>query len=504
MLSIDMTQNLLEELSHDLRKNSFVSFKNLKGCWISLQKYCPLQVSFMVSLLLMLTACGQETPPPATSSPLGVIPAEPQRPGDPEAGYKALVNNAYVTCGVPYSAYQQAELEPPSHAIPGREGRNAELPYNLTSHITDDGVELVTSNCLGCHAGVFNDKLIIGLGNEFLDFTDDPVLPVESIGAYITDNAEAAQWRKWADRVTAIAPFMMTDTVGVNPANNLTLALLAHRDPKTLAWSKEPLMELPPTEPLPVSVPPWWRVKKKHAMFYSTEGRGDHARFMMLVSTVCTDTVEEARSIDAYFADIRAYLASLEPPDYPFAIDEKRAEQGRSVFEAHCTRCHGTYGEDWTYPNLVIGVEEVGTDPALAMEAVRAKPYLEWYNRSFYGERSRAAPAPGYIAPPLDGVWATAPYIHNGSVPTLEALLNSQKRPKFWSMPTKPSGNYNQQTLGWNYSEYSYGKNGAKNATERRRIYDTTLKGYSNQGHLFGDALTDEERSAVLEYIKTL
>lgn len=450
-------------------------------------------------------ACGQETSPPATSSPLGVVPAEPQRPGDPEAGYKALLNNGYVTCGVPYTAYQQADLEEPTHDIPGREGRNAELPYNLTSHVTEDGVELVTSNCLGCHAGVFNDELIIGLGNEFLDFTDDPVLPVESIGAYITDDAEAAQWRKWADRVAAIAPFMMTDTVGVNPANNLTLALLAHRDPETLAWSQEPLMELPPTDPLPVSVPPWWRVMKKNAMFYSTEGRGDHARFMMLVSTVCTDTVEEARSIDGYFTDIRAYLASLEPPDYPFTVNQEKAEQGRLVFEAHCTRCHGTYGENWTYPNLVVGVDEVGTDPALAVEATRAKPFLEWYNRSFYGELSRAAPAPGYIAPPLDGVWATAPYLHNGSVPTLEALLNSQKRPKFWSLPEKPSDdNYNQQTLGWNYTEFPYGKDGAKNPAERKRIYDTTLRGYSNQGHLFGDGLTDEERGAVIEYIKTL
>lgn len=459
---------------------------------------------FGIILLTLLGACGQDKPAPVTISPVGPIPAEPQRAGDPDAGYKALVNNAYVTCGVPYEAYtKNAGSAAPSNPLPGREGRNAELPYSLTAHTTEDGVELITSNCLGCHAAYFDDELIIGLGNEFLDFTEDPVFAAESVGAYVTGEAEAVHWRKWADRVAAIAPYMITDTVGVNPANNLTLALLAHRDPKTLAWSQEPLLEPPRTDPLPVSVPPWWRMKKKHAMFYSTEGRGDHARLMMLIATVCTDDLEEARSIDAYFADIRAYIASLEPPEYPFPINEGLAQQGKAVFQNHCTRCHGTYGKEWTYPNLVVGVEEVGTDPALALEATRAERFLQWYGQSFYGEASRAEPAPGYIAPPLDGVWATAPYLHNGSVPSLEALLNSQQRPKYWIYPAdKPD--YNQRTLGWNYEALSYGKEGAADSEQRKRIYDTTLYGYSNQGHLFGDGLTEDQRAAVLEYIKTL
>jgi mono/diheme cytochrome c family protein len=244
---------------------------------------------------------------------------------------------------------------------------------------------------------------------------------------------------------------------------------------------------------------------KKHAMFYTTEGRGDHARIMMLISTVCTDNVAEARSIDAYFTDIRAYIASLEPPPYPFAIDHALAEQGHTVFQTHCSRCHGTYGENWTYPNRVIGLEEIGTDPEHAKRATQqADRFIRWYNQSFYGEISRAAPAPGYIAPPLDGVWATAPYLHNGSVPTIETLLNSRRRPKFWSRRSFDSTDYDQRSLGWRYVELHDGKAGAKDAEERKRIYDTTLTGYSNQGHTFGDELTDEERKAILEYLKTL
>jgi mono/diheme cytochrome c family protein len=466
-----------------------------------------LTVVLCLSSVFLFTACGQNKPPAtALKSPIGSVPAEPQRPGDPAAGYAALVNNAYVTCGVPYPAYQQrAETPPtPSRSLPGRKGRNTVLPYNLTAHINTEGVELVTSNCLGCHAGFFNDKLVIGLGNESLDFTNDPVLTAESVGAYVTGEAEAAAWRKWADRIAAIAPYMITDTVGVNPANNLTTALLAHRNPQTLAWSQEPLLAPPPTQPLPVSVPPWWRMQKKHAMFYNTEGRGDHARLMMLIATVCTDTIEEARSIDAYFPDIRAFIAALEPPAYPFAIANPLAEQGRSVFETHCSRCHGTYGKKWTYPNLVIGLEEIGTDPQLALKSTHeADRFIRWYNSSFFGETSRAAPAPGYIAPPLDGVWATAPYLHNGSVPSIETLLDSTKRPTYWTR-SFDAKDYDKTALGWNYTTLTYGKEGAANSEERKRIYDTTLPGYSNQGHKFGDSLSAAERAAVLEYLKTL
>lgn len=461
-------------------------------------------LSLLLLSCLSLAACNER--PPTARSPLGPAPAEPQRSGDSAVGYKALVNNAYVTCGIPDAAYRKTAAAPkPEQRLPGRDGRNAELPYGLTSYVTPKGVELVTSNCLGCHAGYINGRLVVGLGNEAGDFTGDYVLNAESVGAYVNGKEEAAEWRKWADRIAAIAPYITTDTVGVNPANNLTLALFAHRDPKTLAWSQQPLLEPPPTRPLPVSVPPWWNMRKKHAQFYSTEGRGDQARFMMTAATLCTDTVEEAKAIDSYFPDIRAYIASLTPPPYPFAVKRDLAEQGRAVFEEHCGRCHGDYGPNGKYPNLVVGLDKVGTDPALAQGAYeQADRFIDWFNRSFFGEIARAAPALGYIAPPLDGVWATAPYLHNGSVPTIAALLDSAKRPKYWTRRFDDSKDYNEQALGWNYTALSYGKAGAKSPEERKKIYDTTLSGYSNQGHTFGDKLTEEQRAAVLEYLKIL
>jgi hypothetical protein len=246
-------------------------------------------------------------------------------------------------------------------------------------------------------------------------------------------------------------------------------------------------------------------MQKKHAMFYSAGGRGDHARIAILASTFCTDTVEEARAIDSYAPDIRAYIASLEPPSYPFSINQELATQGKAVFEGHCSRCHGTYGENESYPNLVIPLEEIGTDPEYVTAAMGGQldRFGRWLKQSFYGEHSRLVKVPGYIAPPLDGVWATAPYLHNGAIPTIEALLNSPKRPRYW-VRTFNSKDYNDKTLGWNYTELVYGKDGATDPEQRKRLYDTTLPGYSNEGHTFGDNLVEEERRQVLEYLKTL
>ena len=462
-------------------------------------------------LALVLASCGpgQDADPKTTAelrSPLGPVAPEPQRPGSPEAGYDALVNSAYVTCGVPYSAYKKTAATPaPGQLIPGRRGRNAELPYYLTSHLTKRGVEVVAHNCLTCHAAYLNDRLIIGVGNESLDFTQSPSVAAERAGTYVVGEAETAEWRKWADRLLAIGPYITTDTVGVNPAVELTWALFAHRDPKTLGWAGKPLIEPPATKPLPVSVPPWWRMSKKNAMFYTAAGRGDHARLMVLATALCTDDVAEARAIDAYAPDIRAFIASLEPPKYPFEIDRKRAETGALVFTKYCAACHGTYGSNPTYPNLVIDLDIVGTDRELARKAVSGEEdrFFLWLQKSFYGERSRLAPAPGYVAPPLDGIWATAPFLHNGSVPTLEALLDSDKRPTYW-LRSFVAADYDSRRVGWLYQEPGYGKEGPTDPNERKRIYDTTLPGYSNQGHTFGDVLTTEERSALLEYLKTL
>ena len=111
-----------------------------------------------------------------------------------------------------------------------------------------------------------------------------------------------------------------------------------------------------------------------------------------------------------------------------------RPPKVRSIFRDNCARCHGTYGEKWTYPNKIVPLEEIGTDPN-RHRGIEMRYGLE-YSNSWFGKEPNGwfvdgkmlRPTPGYQAPPLDGIWATAPYFHNGSVPTLDGVLELESQ----------------------------------------------------------------------------
>ncbi len=465
--------------------------------------------SLAAMLTLSLVACGgSAAAPDAAVGAVGEIPEYPQRTGDADTGWRALIEEGYVGCGVPRTAYDQAfGAAPVDQRLPDRGGDNALLPYNFTAFTTPSGVDVVSPNCLQCHAERLNGTLVIGLGSHTADYTDDVASLAGLACALVDDPTEAAECERWRERVAAVGPYTITKTIGVNPADNLAAVLFAHRDPQTLAWSAEPMLELPPPVVVPVDVPPWWRMQKKRAMFYVGAGRGDHARIMMTASTLCVDSVAEARAIDEYFPDIRAYLLSLAPPIWPYPIDAELAATGRAVFVDTCASCHGTYGDDPAaeeYPNTIIAIDDIGTDSTMALGAAQfAGDFVDWYNNSFYGEQSFLAPAQGYVAPPLDGIWATAPFLHNGSVPTLAALLDPSSRPRYF-VRSFDTSDYDPATVGWRYTEIDHGHDDEPSGAERRRIYDTTQLGYGNGGHDYGELLTADERTAVLEYLKTL
>ena len=416
------------------------------------------------------------------------MPPEPQRTGDPAAGRIALLTEPYVSCGLPKRVYEIA-LGPstPENQLAGRTGPNAARNYFETQYTNEDGVEVVTTNCLICHASRINGELVIGLGNEFVDYTQNLGAVAEAAVAFAESPAEEKAIRKWAERVSAIAPWSTANTRGVNPAESLTAALISHRDQKTLNWVGEAQLPLPEYGVVPLSVPPWWHMKKKNGLYYTGIGRGDHARFLMTIVTVCTDSIEEAEAVDAYFPDIAAYVESIEAPKYPFDIDESLAEEGRPIFERTCSRCHGTYGSNETYPNLLVDLEIIGTDPLLARETFGSvDAYVDWYNGSWFGKLARAEPSRGYVAPPLDGVWATAPYFHNGSVPNLDLVLNSEARPTYWTRNFSQQ-EYDDRHVGWQFVTKDVGKDGVMSSEERLNLYDTEQPGYSNAGHTFGD-----------------
>lgn len=462
-------------------------------------------------ILLALVGC-DPGPGRGGKAEVGPVPASPQRPGDPGRGYDALINRACIPCGLPYDAYARARAraggrpgQQPGPQFPGRTGPNATLPYFLTIRRASTGVDLVTTNCLACHAAPIGGALVMGLGNAFLDLTGDPLAPVAEAEPDLRGAPQRAEWQRWAERIVAFADAMQTETLGVSPSHHLIPALAAHRDPMTLQWSQSPRLELSPVQSPPSAIPPLWNLRHKHALFYNAEGRGDQARHLLLPALTCTESVPEARVMDAWYLDIRAYLATLSPPRYPQTIDPGLAAQGQRVYRSGCRDCHG--GDDGPYPNRVIALGEVGTDPALARAAFAdADAARTWLGASFVGELARSVPVLGYLAPPLDGVWATAPYLHNDAVPTLAALLDSRTRPTWWRFRYDAHGApvYDHERLGWDAEALPAGKSAAMGWDERTRIYDTALPGYGNAGHTYGDRLSPESRRALLEYLKTL
>jgi cytochrome c peroxidase len=104
------------------------------------------------------------------------------------------------------------------------------------------------------------------------------------------------------------------------------------------------------------------------------------------------------------------------------------------------------------------------------------------------------------VAPPLDGIWASAPYFHNGSVPTLWHVLHPEARPQVWK---RTVDGYDVNRVGLEIE--SLPELPAKLSTvERRRHFDTTKFGKSAAGHEYPNDLNEAEKQAVLEYLKTL
>ena len=190
---------------------------------------------------------------------------------------------------------------------------------------------------------------------------------------------------------------------------------------------------------------------------------------------------------------VNDWLLDLPAPRYPFPIDNELAERGREVFTRQCASCHA-FGQART--GQLVSVEEVGTDPS------RAKHWTEQaaseFNRQFdeysWGFDNFLGDTGGYVALALDGIWARAPYLHNGSVPTLQDLLEPvENRPKVFY---RGYDVYDPQSVGFISNAPSIGG-------RQFSRFDTSLPGNGNQGHLYGTDLSAAEKRALIEHLKT-
>jgi len=429
------------------------------------------------------------------------IPASPQRSGDAATGYRYLTTGDYLKSGIPYGYFLLGAGKSSTNYLQ-RDSLNASLSHEYTAVKAANGEIVVAPNCLQCHAQVFDGRLYIGLGNSAIDFSDSKKLNPK-LAAFAQAMIQRGDPKKYEaakpflTAMKAISGQLYTQVRGVNSADRLAGLLVAHRDPQTLRWSDTPVTDVGGAV-IPTDTPPWWLLKKKHAMFYNGFGRGDFGRFLMASNLLTVSDSSEAREVDSHFNDVLAYIYSIQPPQYPAPVNAALARQGGVVFVQNCSKCHGNYGEEGDYPNLLIPESIIRTDSLLYKSNYQSPQVIDWFNNSWFAQGdhpARLEPFNGYIAPPLDGIWITAPYLHNGSVPTLEALLDSRLRPAYWSRDFN-NPQYDYEQVGWKYTR--------EEGPRGTAVYNTTLPGYGNYGHTFGDKLSDHDRKAVIEYLKTL
>lgn len=430
-----------------------------------------------------------------------VIPGSSQSPGDAEAGRNYLFNGDFEDSGIPYDLFSQ--ISTGDGNLLGREGDNANVPYGFTAVDAPNGVRVVAPNCFTCHAQELNGELVVGLGNSLSDYTVDQTSNVNNVNTIIAlnygiESAEYESYQQLRRATLASAPQLIAPFKGPNSASKLTAVLAAHRNPETLEWLEEAAFPIN-NDNLPSDVPAWWHLKKKNAMFVDASARGDFRKYTMASSLLTMTDVDKAEEIYDNFDDVLAYLYSLEAPAYPLNVDLDLVEEGEQIFYENCAKCHGTYDESGdTYPNLFVKTTTVQTDPQYTLRNGGETDFLDWWNESWFGTSHEAAFFEfdeGYYAPPLDGIWATAPYLHNGSIPDLGTLLDSSKRPIYWKRDFD-NPQYNEDNTGWTYEEVTAGGDSD--------VYDTTIEGYGNQGHYYGDGFSDAKRVALLEYLKTL
>lgn len=192
------------------------------------------------------------------------------------------------------------------------------------------------------------------------------------------------------------------------------------------------------------------------------------------------------------FERLKAWLIDLPPPKYPFAIKPELMARGSEVYKQQCASCHAVGGER---TGTVIPLDEVKTDRHRLDEWTQGA--ADAYNSGAGGytfNTSHFRKTNGYESSPLDGIWLRAPYLHNGSVPSLIDLLElPDRRPKiFW----RGYDVYDQEKIGF----LSDGDDARKFGFR----YDTSLPGNSNEGHLWGVDLSADDKKALIEFLKTL
>jgi len=436
--------------------------------------------------------------------------------GDPQRGYQLLLEKPYLPYDFDEEAFSHVwEVWPEplrslaEQSTPLERRRMAFERYGLT---TRPGVDFQTTqdenflplqyvvdkqgrwtmNCFSCHGGQLLGETIPGLPNNRY------ALQLLSDELRLSKQQRSPDLRLGRmEKASTLVP--LGTTRGTTNAVMFGVLLMALRDADL---NVTPPKGIPRVVHHDMDAPAWWIFKQKEYVYTEAYAARNHRALMQFV-LVRSNGPEKFREWDQDFQDISAYLESLQAPRYPFPIDQTRAEQGRLAFAQHCAECHGTYGAQASYPNRNVPIQEIGTDPVRyqALTPSEREMYAEsWFTD--YGKVPTILDPPGYLAPPLNGIWATAPYFHNGSVPTLWHVLHPDQRPIVWVRTGE--SDFDQKRVGLLVKELQKVPADAARSGTLQEYFNTKNYGKKASGHTFPEALTEEEKLAVLEYLKTL
>jgi cytochrome c5 len=381
-----------------------------------------------------------------------------------------------------------------------------ELPLGMT--LRKFGVMRVGLNCAACHTGTMDGgpdrggRLVLGMPSP----TFDPqaysrfVLGCVLSDRFTPDNVMAAIEKAGVDLPfydrLVYRYFVVSKAREEAEASRKALAWMSTRpdqgpgrtDTSNLFRMQLGLNPGGDTFAGPVDYPSLWnqgpRVKDGGGQHW--DGGNTSYRERNYTSALASGATEDSIDIEA-IERVSDWITDLPAARYPFPIDAALAERGKQVwYREKCSDCH-----DFGAPRAggITPLAEIGTDtgrqdafaPGTA-EAFRKLGVGKPWHITHYRKTD------GYLNVWTDGVWARGPYLHNGSVPTLhDLLLPPAERPaEFY----RGCDTFDPKKVGWK--------------CDAGFRYRTSLPGNGNGGHLYGTGLADDERWALVEYMKTL
>jgi len=386
--------------------------------------------------------------------------------------------------------------------------------------VRDKKLNVGVVGCVACHSGKAAGQYIIGIGNKNIDPGQIGMdgVTIETDFKKFTDllaathlQKKSAHYRNVEDSSIKLMHKLADPRLSASTQGLVPVSLVG-------SWFYEIA-----NDPIPnhgfkgaVKVPTWFGFNKKLEVgqFSDAIGKGHPPGWIVGVEITAGQKPEVVRSYFSKVEHANDLIGALKPPKYPFAINVTRANRGKLVFENTCAKCHGTYEYDssgdpiYKVPKM-IPLERVGTDSDRLdyvtedfLEHVRSSPLSDLIQLSEYAGKRM------YVAPRLHAIWARFPYLHNGSVPTLRDMLEpASKRPTLFSLAE--AGEYKR------FDQKRGGLTMPDNAAtllsliqdeseHRRWVYDTSLKGQSNQGHEKFTDLSDTVKDDIVEYLKTL